>query len=246
MDNLKIYNAVRAVPQEAQRKIEAGRLRGKTDINPMWRIKKLTEMFGPVGFGWYTQTLHQWLEGGADGEVTAHVRIHLFYKVDGEWSQPIEGVGGSMFISKEKGGLYTDDDAYKKAYTDAISIACKALGMGGDVYWEKDPTKYSARQQEEQYQNKPSTAPKSNDNTKSVKPITMSELISIYGLENPAKTVAWLEGRVGKELAKFTAEECTAARAILDKKKAEREAEKRVQSNLSRIDDADLPFSMGG
>ena len=94
--------------------------------------------------------------------------------------------------------------------------------------------------------NKPSTAPKTNEKAEVVKPITMSELISIYGLENPAKTVAWLEGRVGKELASFTAEECTAARTILDKKKAEREAEKRVQSNLSRIDGADLPFSIGG
>ena len=94
--------------------------------------------------------------------------------------------------------------------------------------------------------NEPSTALKSHDNEKSVKPITMSELISIYGLETPQKTVAWLEGKFGKELASFTAEETTQARAILDKKKAEREAEKRVQSNLSRIDEADLPFSIGG
>ena len=29
------------------------------------------------------------------------------------------------------------------ALTDAISVACKALGMGADVYWEKDNTKYN-------------------------------------------------------------------------------------------------------
>lgn len=246
MDNLKIYNAVRTVPQEAQKKIEAGRLRGKTDINPMWRIKKLTEMFGPVGFGWYPQILQQWLECGADGEVTANVRIHLFYKVDGEWSQPIEGVGGSMFISKEKGGFYTDDDAYKKAYTDAISVACKSIGMGGDVYWEKDPTKYSVRQQNEPIQNKPSTAPKSNDKAEVVKPLTRGTLLTEYGLENPEKTAVWLEGKFGKELKSFTAEETKQARAILDKKKQERDAAKRVQSTLSRIDDADIPFPEGG
>jgi hypothetical protein len=244
--NLELYNAVRTVPQEAKKKIEAGRLRGKTDINPMWRIKKLTEQFGPCGFGWYPEMLGQWLEQGNDGEVVANVRIHLYVKMGGEWSKPIEGIGGAMFISKEKGGLYTDDDAYKKAYTDAISVACKAIGMGGDVYWEKDPTKYSERQQEEQYQNDPSTAPKTNDKAEVVKPITMSELITDYGLENPAKTVAGLEGRFGKELKHFTDEETKQARAILDKKKAERDAAKRAQSNLSRIDDADLPFSMGG
>jgi len=51
-------------------------------------------------------------------------------------------VGGSMLIATEKDGKRTDDEAYKKAYTDAQSVACKALGIGADVYWEKDPTKY--------------------------------------------------------------------------------------------------------
>ena len=120
------------------------------------------------------------------------------------------------------------------------------FGLGLYLYEGKEAPEDEDEPQVKLIQNKPSTAPKSHDNTKSVKPITMSELITEYCLENPAKTVAWLEGRVGKELASFTAEECAAARAILDKKKAEREAEKRVQSNLSRIDGADLPFSIGG
>ena len=51
MDNMTIYNAVRSVPDSAKRRIEAGRLKGKTDINPMWRIKALTEQFGPCGYG---------------------------------------------------------------------------------------------------------------------------------------------------------------------------------------------------
>lgn len=50
-DNMRIYDAVRAVPEEAKRAITAGRLKGKTDINPMWRIKALTELFGPCGDG---------------------------------------------------------------------------------------------------------------------------------------------------------------------------------------------------
>ena len=47
-DNMRIYNAVREVPKEARKPITAGRLKGMTDINPMWRIKKLTELFGPM------------------------------------------------------------------------------------------------------------------------------------------------------------------------------------------------------
>ena len=46
MENLELYEKVRSVPENAQKEIKGGRLKGMTDINPMWRIKKLTEEFG--------------------------------------------------------------------------------------------------------------------------------------------------------------------------------------------------------
>ena len=51
-DNLSIYNALKQPPKEALRAIQGGRLAGKTDINPQWRYKALTEQFGPCGIGW--------------------------------------------------------------------------------------------------------------------------------------------------------------------------------------------------
>lgn len=149
MDNLQIYNAARSVPQNAKKPIGAGRLKGKTDINPMWRIKALTEMFGPCGIGWYYDIVEKWLEPSQTGEVAAFMRIHLFFRYEGEWSKPIEGVGGSSFIANEKSGPYVSDECYKMALTDAISVACKALGIGADVYWEGDATKYNAYQAQE-------------------------------------------------------------------------------------------------
>ena len=53
MENLHYYEKFRNVPAEAQKSIGGGRLKGMTDINPMWRIKVLTEQFGVCGFGWY-------------------------------------------------------------------------------------------------------------------------------------------------------------------------------------------------
>lgn len=150
MDNLELYNKVRVVPPEAQKEIQAGRLKGKTDINPMWRIKTLTEQFGVCGFGWKTEIVRSWLEQGANGEVTANCEIKLYVKLDGydgAWGEPIPSIGGSALVAKEKSGLFTDDDCYKKAYTDAISVACKALGIGADVYYAKDSTKYDPRTQ---------------------------------------------------------------------------------------------------
>lgn len=142
MDNLTIYNEVRSVPDSAKRRIEAGRLKGKTDINPMWRIKALTEKFGPCGFGWKYVITDKRLEQGANGEVAAFLDIDLFVKADGVWSDAIPGTGGSAFVAKEKNGLYTSDECFKMALTDAISVACKALGFGADVYWDADKSKY--------------------------------------------------------------------------------------------------------
>lgn len=144
MSNLSLYNAVREVPQEAQKTIGAGRLKGMTDINPMWRIKTLTEQFGVCGIGWYYDVVDKWLDR-AEGvpEVTANVMIHLFIKMNDKWSHPIIGVGGSKLVSSERSGLYVSDECWKMALTDAISVACKALGMGADVYWQSDRNKYT-------------------------------------------------------------------------------------------------------
>ena len=155
--NLEIYNKVREVPENALKRIEAGRLKGKSDINPMWRIKALTEVFGPVGFGWYTEVASKWTEVCDNGETAVFVDINLYVKVNGEWSRPIHGTGGNKLVSLEKKWesgeqivtQYLDDDAYKKAYTDAISVAAKAIGIGADVYWEADRTKYDERPAQE-------------------------------------------------------------------------------------------------
>ena len=59
MENLKIYEQVRSVPAEAKKNIGGGRLKGMTDINPMWRIKKLTEVFGVCGIGWKNEIVEK-------------------------------------------------------------------------------------------------------------------------------------------------------------------------------------------
>ncbi len=142
-NNLDLYNRVRKVPKEAIKSIAAGRLKGMSDINPMWRIKMLTEEFGVCGFGWKYEIIRMWNENGGNGVISSFVHINLFVKMNGEWSEAIQGVGGSSFVTNEKNGLYTSDECFKMALTDAISVACKALGMGADVYWDKDSIKYS-------------------------------------------------------------------------------------------------------
>lgn len=149
MKNLETYEYFASVPKEAKKPILAGRLKGMTDINPMWRIKKLTERYGACGIGWKYVITDKRIVEGAEGVVCAFIDIDLFVMEDGEWSDAIQGTGGSQLVSKEKGGLYTNDECFKMALTDAISVACKALGMGADVYWESGRTKYDLAKDEE-------------------------------------------------------------------------------------------------
>lgn len=143
--NMRFYGQVQTTPKEAQKEITAGRLKGYTDINPMWRIKKLTEIFGPCGFGWWTQNEKYTFEECKNGEVAVFCNLELVV-VDPETkleSHPISGVGGNKFVANEKNGPYCNDEAMKSAYTDALSIACKLLGFSHDIYFAKDRTKYT-------------------------------------------------------------------------------------------------------
>ena len=143
MENMEIYNKISGVPENAKKKIQGGRLKGMTDIKPMWRIEKLTELFD------------------------------LYYKLNGEWSEPIQGTGGSSFISNEKNGLYTSDECFKMAYTDALSVACKSLGMGADVYW--GDSKYAKNDNKDENQNERQV-------TENTNLVTDAEAKSIYNL----------------------------------------------------------------
>ncbi len=144
MENLEIYNKLRECPEEALRPIAAGRLKGKSDINPMWRIKAMTEIFGPCGIGWWYTIDKQWLEHGSGADVAAFCNITLYYKTKSrEASHGIPGTGGSAFVQTERNGPFTSDECFKMALTDAISVAAKSLGVAADVYWEKGRTKYT-------------------------------------------------------------------------------------------------------
>lgn len=151
MDNMIIYNQVRTTPKEAKKPIPEGKLKGKTDINPMFRIETLTKMFGPVGIGWYYDVLRvQQLEIPDRQEIACFMDINLYYKWDGEWSKPVFGTGGSMLLENfSSKGMKTNDDGYKMALTDALSVACKELGISADVYWEAGESKYNNPAEEE-------------------------------------------------------------------------------------------------
>ena len=145
-DNLHIYKQVSSVPEDAQKPFESSWGKKLTEINGMWRIQKLTELFGPCGEGWFTEVTRQERVDFPNGEICVFTDINLYLKdtKTGRWSKPIRGTGGNRLVLKNADGLFIDDEAYKKAYTDALGIACKALGFGADIYWGRNDSKYDS------------------------------------------------------------------------------------------------------
>ena len=144
MENLEIYNKYRVVPENALKAFNNGKFSG-TDINTMWRIKSLTEIFGVCGFGWYYDIVRTWYEEAPNDEKLAFAEIKLYVKLDNEWSKGISAVGGSKIVNYFKTAGYAtgNDEGFKMAITDALGVACKMLGFGADIYWANDKTKYS-------------------------------------------------------------------------------------------------------
>lgn len=242
-ENLKLYNEVRAVPKEAQKDFDNGSFKG-TDINPMWRIKTLTDKFGPAGFGWYYEILSERYEEHHDTTM-AIVDLNLYVKMNGEWSKPIFGTGGNKLVQSTRSGPRASDEGYKMALTDALSVACKALGIGADVYWEKDKTKYTASDASPAPQER-KEAPRASKNTtkptNEQKPQPADEIEAYVdhttiGAERITRLgeaidgtgaklddiVKWAQGRLHKSLKVATEEEFQSLLDAINEKKAKNE-----------------------
>lgn len=191
--NLTLYDKVKEVPENALKTIKGGRLNGMKDINPMWRIRELTSNFGPCGVGWYYEIIDKKLESSGTGEIACFLTINLYTKNGEEWSKPIVGVGGNMFVTQESKGLHVSDECFKMALTDAISVACKALGFGADIYWDSSDSKYANGNDSKQ---KPSFPNKNTDLykqlviTKNLQELEMSYIMTAQDRTNYAASRA--------------------------------------------------------
>lgn len=146
MEAIEIYKSLSQPPKSALRQIQAGDLKGKTDINPQWRYEAMTEKFGLVGLGWKYEIQKLWTEPGANGEMLAFAQVAVFIRdpATKEWSDPIVGIGGSKLINKFSAGPKSNDEGYKMAVTDAFSTSLKMIGVAADIYAGRwDGSKYS-------------------------------------------------------------------------------------------------------
>lgn len=109
-----------------------------TAIKPIWNVMRLTEHFGPMGVGWGTEEpKFNVVDTGTGGELLVFCVLQCWYVDPGAPEGDrgtLWGIGGDRVASKRSGAMFADDEAYKKAYTDALANAFLRLGVSADVH----------------------------------------------------------------------------------------------------------------
>ena len=114
----------------------------------MWSYRRMTEEYGPCGEGWGVNEPSFQVVPGPEGEVLVYCTVSIWH---GAREKTVFGVGGDKVVGKNKYGLSSDDEAFKKAFTDAVTNALKLIGVGADVHMGLfDDSKYvNERKQDE-------------------------------------------------------------------------------------------------
>jgi len=132
MSNTRVWDALsKTDPKHTKSFTRSGGFKG-TAVKPIWAIKRMTEQFGPAGHGWG-------MEQPSFQVVTTHEEVLVFCTValwylDGDSRGTVYGVGGDKVLVKRSGGQFTNDEAFKASYTDALSNAMKQIGVAADVH----------------------------------------------------------------------------------------------------------------
>lgn len=157
-ENLRHWEALgKTDPAHTKTFQRAGGFKG-TAIKPIWTEYRLTERFGPCGVGWGCDEPVFNLVPAGD-ELMVYCTLRCWYMEDGKPAS-LYGVGGDKVLVKRQSGFATDDEAYKKAFTDAMGNAFKHLGAAADVHMGLfDDSKYVSEMKREFAEESPAPAP---------------------------------------------------------------------------------------
>lgn len=157
-DNTTIWDALgKTDPSHTKSFQRSGGFKG-TAIKPMWAYRRMTEYFGAFGKGWGVNEPQFQVVQGHNNEVLVYCTVSVWWIIGEEKCQGF-GVGGDKVVVEQKNRVVNDDEAFKKAFTDAIMNALKALGIGADVHMGQfDDNKYVNELRQEFAADKPDTA----------------------------------------------------------------------------------------
>ena len=148
-DKLSIWDAVATPDPKFTKDFNKGGFKGKA-TSPVYLARRATEQFGPYGLGWGVEIEDErYVEGHIIDErgtrAVIHVlRIVLWY-MQGDKRGEARHYGQTDFVGKNKHGPFTDEEAPKKSFTDAMTKALSLMGFAADIHMGLfDDNKYVA------------------------------------------------------------------------------------------------------
>lgn len=124
-------------------KVELGR-RKFDSIAPHYRVRLMTEEFGPMGGRWYAKEVENQTITVATQKGP---KVYWFSKVEVGY---VYGEKGNLHTVEQWGGTeLNSDEAPKMAFTDALGKCLSYLGIAADIYMnERNDDKYYRMEQE--------------------------------------------------------------------------------------------------
>lgn len=192
-ENLKLWDAVATTdPKYTKAFNRAGGFSG-TAINATYLMRKATAQWGPFGGKWGAKVEDEKFVPGADDTIIHVLRIK-FWHPEGDF----HSYGQTTFVGKNKNGLFTDEEAPKKSFTDAITKALSLLGFSADVFLGLyDDNKY--------------VNDKRAEFSKAAKPVTADVWDSL-----DAEAQKWLQGIADCVRAELDTKGAAAAKALIE------------------------------
>lgn len=147
MSNTAIWDALGKTDPSATKGFKRGGGFSGTSVKPMWVLRRLTEEFGPAGVGWGVNKPEFTVVHATDGEVLVYCTVSTWH---GSKDNVLWGVGGDKAVAQRSGKPFADDEAFKKAFTDAVGNAFKSIGTAADIHMGLfDDDKYVSAMREE-------------------------------------------------------------------------------------------------
>lgn len=150
-NNMRFWREVSVTDPAHTKAVQKGRK--FTAVDAQYQVKRATELFGPVGEGWGYDVEYE-IHGTVEPNPLPPPMVPFVMAMVTVWHGRRQNHYGPFcaihpLIAEYRSGKQFDDDAPKKAFTDALTKALSHLGFSADVFLGKyDDNKYVTKASE--------------------------------------------------------------------------------------------------
>jgi len=218
--NMELWDRVKVTDPSAVKPITGKPYKGNSP-KPYWLIRRMTEVFGPIGKGWGVTVKSERFERMSEHDVLHVAVVSVWYMQDDVRTETFDQMGGTKACYMSKNGLIVDEDAGKKSVTDGMVKCFSMIGFAGDIFsGQWDDSKY-VDWAAEQYAPEPPKPP-----TLDEKQVADTEALITETKANRKALLEWISTAVGFEVKTLADAPADAYPHIVKKLELKRKQEK--------------------